>query len=82
MNKKSLANIKTHDDFIKFIKDLADDFENNPASWESQDVGSYLEALSAYAHDMKGYFTTNNLPLPEPSWKWFAEMLLIAKEYE
>ena len=53
-----LDNIKVTDrqTFIKFIDLLRKDFLENPESWENKTLSDFLEALSAYANDIQGYY--------------------------
>jgi hypothetical protein len=44
--------------------------------WENPDLGSFLEAMSAWTVDMR-----ERIP-DRPSWRTFADMLMAAKIYE
>ena len=78
-----LKNIKTKNDFINFIIALLSDFKTNTESWENQDIGSYLEAMSAWLQDSKGYYKNKGENEPEhPDWKMMAQILYAAKIYE
>lgn len=76
--------ICTREDFIRFLQDLATQYRTDPASWENQDLESFLEAMAAYARDIDGFY--KNLKLEEnpdePSWRVFSDILLGATIYE
>jgi hypothetical protein len=83
MNTEQIQNIRSKEDFIKFIGDLIVDLKTNPNNWENKTLGDYLEALQSWTEDMEGYYINNNLPVPENvSWKIFADMLMAATMYE
>ena len=42
--------------FIKFLDILRQDYLNNPYCWENKSLPDFLEALSAYAEDIQGYY--------------------------
>ena len=70
--------------FIKFLDLLRQDFLDNPESWEHNEIGSFLEALSAYSTDIQGYYdnTNQNMNANTPSWHTFADIFKGAKIYE
>jgi hypothetical protein len=84
--KDELYDIKVTDrqDFIKFLHLLREDFLNNKSDWENSDMASFLEALSAYAKDLQGYYNNSERKIDAdmPSWQAFADILLGAKIYE
>lgn len=83
MNTEQIQNIRSKEDFIKFIGDLIVDLKTNPNNWENKTLGDYLEALQSWTEDMEGYYINNNLPVPENvSWKIFADILMAATMYE
>lgn len=75
--------ISTREDFIAFVKALQNDFQNNPQSWENDNLKSFLEALGAWVKDMDGYYLNQGKPVPqEPTWKMLGDILLASKMYE
>ena len=75
--------INNREDLARFVRDLSEDCQNDPNSWENHDLSSFLAALSGWIMDMDGYFINRNQPVPEiPSWKTLAQMLTAAKQYE
>ncbi|WP_444921819.1 hypothetical protein ACJJID_05465 [Microbulbifer sp. CnH-101-G] len=87
MNKlnllENLNQIKTRDDFSKFVLDILNDYKNNSSSWENADLASFLEAIAAWADDMDGFYANQGEEIPENiHWKVFAEILYAARMYE
>jgi len=75
--------VRTREDLARFIQDLADDLRQNPGAWENRDLGSFLEALSAWVADMDGYHRNQGEPVPAiPEWRTIAAMLAAARVYE
>jgi hypothetical protein len=75
--------INSRADFVKFVRELATNFETSPEDWENNDLNSYLEAMAAWVEDMDGYYQNSGQPSPQqPSWKIMAEILLAARYYE
>ncbi|HEY5751397.1 MAG TPA: hypothetical protein VIU12_35305 [Chryseolinea sp.] len=80
MNTKE---IRSKEDFIKFVGDLILDLKTNPNTWENKNLDDYLEALQRWTGDMEGYYINNNLPVPENvNWRIFADILMAARMYE
>ena len=83
---ETLDNIKVTDrqTFIKFLDLLHKDFIDNPESWENKNLPDFLEALSAYANDIQGYYdnTKQNKSADKPDWATFADIFSGAKIYE
>ncbi len=76
--------VKDRQDFIKFLQLLHQDFINNPESWENQNLGDFLEALTAYAKDVQGYYDNMKLGIDadKPNWQTFSDILYGATIYE
>lgn len=70
--------------FIKFLNLLHKDFLDNPENWENKTLPDFLEALSAYAQDIQGYYdnTKQNINAEQPEWSTFADLFKGAKIYE
>jgi len=80
MNTKE---IRSKEDFIKFVGDLILDLKTNPNTWENKNLDAYLDALQRWTGDMEGYYINNNLPVPENvNWRIFADILMAARMYE
>jgi hypothetical protein len=82
----TVSNYKVTDrqTFIKFINLLRQDLMDNPESWENKKLDDFLEALSAYAEDIQGYYdnTKHNVNADEPNWQTFADIFKGASIYE
>ncbi len=70
--------------FIEFLKLLRKDFLDNSESWENKSLPDFLDALSAYAEDIQGYYnnTNQNINADTPDWSTFADIFKGAKTYE
>jgi hypothetical protein len=66
--------ISTKQQFVDFLKLLSNDFENNPDSWENNNLASYLDALYGYCYD--------TVEKDQLTWAEIANILLAAKVYE
>ncbi len=55
---KSPYDIEVNDrkTFIKFLNLLLEDFRINKNSWENNELGRFLEAMSGYANDIDVYY--------------------------
>ena len=75
--------ISSRQDFVAFVNALANDFRDNPSTWENDSLERFLEALGAWVEDMEGYYTNHGKPIPkQPDWKVVADMLMAARMYE
>jgi len=70
--------------FIKFLNILHKDFLDNPECWENRTLPEFLEALSAYAEDIQGYYDNMkiNINADKAGWQTFADIFKGAKIYE
>ena len=76
--------IVTRQDFSRFVDELSKDLEYSKHEWENDDLRQFLEAMSAYAIDVQGFYDNSGQDVDAnlPSWKTFAQILLGAKVYE
>lgn len=76
--------VNSRSSFAAFIELLREDFLQNPNEWENDTLGNFLEAMSAYAKDIQGYYNNFNLNInaDEAQWQVFADILRGAKVYE
>jgi hypothetical protein len=80
---KEISNVKTKEDFIKFLGMLALDYKNNTEQWESKGVESYLESIKSWVEDMEGYYKNKKLDVPTNiDWNFFANVFYVGKIYE
>jgi hypothetical protein len=78
-----VTKISTKGDFIKFLEVFLEDLKSNSNEWENTSLSSYIEAMAAWTDDMEGYYTNNNLEIPDNiNWKVFANILVAAAIYE
>jgi hypothetical protein len=70
--------------FIKFVNLLRQDFLANPHEWENNRLDIFLEAISAYARDIQGYYdnTGKTVDANKSDWQIFADILKGASVYE
>jgi hypothetical protein len=80
----STDKILTRQDFVNFVKDLADDFHLNKDKWENKDLQSFLAGLASYAEDLDGFYMNSGqeVKADTPSWKTFADIFMGARLYE
>lgn len=76
--------VKTREDFIRFLDLLLEDYQRSTNEWENNSLPSYLSALSAYSEDVDGYYHNFNIPFDPTtvSWGIFADLLRGAVVYE
>ena len=83
---KETANFEIHNrqTFIEFVEQLRRDFIENPDNWQNKTLPDFLDAVSAYAEDIQGYYdnTQQNINANEASWKLFADIFKGATMYE
>jgi hypothetical protein len=75
--------IDSREAFVAFLRSLFHDLQQRPGEWGNRDLGSFLEAMAAWAEDMDGYFHNQGESVPDqPTWKTLGQMLLAARVYE
>lgn len=75
--------MKTKEEFITFLTSLLQDYRQNGAAWENRTLEDFLEAMLAWTVDSDGYdINIDALPLSEPDWQRFADILRAATVYE
>lgn len=78
-----INNIKTKEDFIKFLHYLREDYKNNPDEWENPDLSRYLEAIMSFTEAVEQAYKNNDIKMEELSkWRIFADILYAGKIYE
>ncbi len=71
-----LGNIRSRDDFIAFMRLFS-------AAQQDTSVRDYLEALTAWAEDMDGYYKNADRKAPENiDWDLIASLLYAGSIYE
>lgn len=73
----------TRDDFIAFLECLRAEYQQNRSTWSNRDLGSFLDALAAWARDADGYYrNAGEAPDALSPWRVAAEAMLAARTYE
>ena len=70
--------------FISFIDALHSEYMSSGGTWENPTLDRFMEAMSAYAKDIQGYYnnTSQDINADFPSWKVFADILRGAAIYQ
>ncbi len=83
IEQETIANvakqIETEDEFVRFLHLLADDQRHHVDDWENDTLDRFLEAMSGYAQDTLKERASDT---QQPSWAFFAHLLLAARVYE
>lgn len=75
--------VKTQEEFVKFVRYLRDVYRNDPTRWENNTLESYLDALAGWVEDLEGVYQHWNREIPtDVSWSLIAKMLDAATVYE
>jgi len=85
MNEKlNVFKVTDRQTFISFLHLLHQDFLTNPENWEKKTLPDFLQALSAYAEDIQGYYGNMklNVNADKPDWSTFADIFKGAAIYE
>jgi hypothetical protein len=70
-------------DVARIIESMLSDLLAHPDEWENPTLDRFLEALAASLRGLPGLYANRGEQLPEdPSWKIFAEALVMATGYE
>lgn len=79
------APIETRADFVRFLREIAADYEQNPDRWEPDGIGDLLYRMAFYASQPLDGFTANMRPgesVEQASWRRFADIVAGARVYE
>ena len=78
-----IKNVKTKEDFLRFLEMLANDRKSNADEWENKNVEDYLLSIQSWTEDMEGYYDNNNIEVPQNvDWNFIATILYVGKIYE
>lgn len=70
-------------DLARVIQLMLSDLLAHPDEWENPTLDGFLEALEASLRGLPGLYANRGEQLPEdPTWKIFAEALVMASGYE
>jgi hypothetical protein len=75
--------VTSREELVAFVEALRDEYRDDPAAWENNNLSRFLDALAAWVADSPGYWANMELPEPEqPDWAWVALALRAASGYE
>ena len=75
--------IETREDLAVLIREMVDDLRAHPRDWENAELERYLSTLSTCCRDIAGGYRNQGLTVPEqPTWRFVAELLVMATGYE
>lgn len=78
-----IKNVKTKEDFLRFLEMLANDRKSNAEEWENKSVEDYLLSIQSWIEDMEGYYENNNIEVPQNiDWNFIANIFYAGKIYE
>jgi hypothetical protein len=82
-NVGDLNKISNHTDVAQVAERMLTDLRAHPAEWENPTLERFLEALAASLEGLPGLYANRGERFPEsPTWKIFAEALVMASGYE
>lgn len=80
---EAIESMTTREDFIRFVRELGENYRRDPESWENDNLGTYFDALAAWVEGMEGYYVNTGQSMPKnPDWKMMANILIAAKVFE
>ena len=80
---KEIDNVKTKEDFVKFLGLVAKDNIYKQKEWENKTIPEYLESIQSWIEDMDGYYKNNFLEVPtNVNWGFLATVFYVGKIYE
>jgi hypothetical protein len=83
MSDLDYETVKTKEDLIRFTAMLSEDYFKDPDSWENDNIGDFLESMSAWLADAEAIYSNNEMEFPKnPDWQLMAGMLIGGKYYE
>ncbi len=75
--------VRNRQDLVRFLKSFSADFATNRTAWNNADLASFLEAMSAWAQDMQGFYANRGeCPDSLPPWRIITDLLMAARVYE
>ncbi|MFE7974338.1 hypothetical protein [Streptomyces shenzhenensis] len=81
--REQAENVRTGDDFARFLTDALADVRNRPQDWENDTLERFLEAWAAWVVDMPGWYRNRGEQMPDqPTWNLLAAMVMAARVYE
>ena len=78
-----IEQVRTREDFVRFLHKLEEDSHINMDEWENKDIPSYLDSVSSWVEDMDGYYENMNIEPPKNvAWRFLATLFYVGKIYE
>lgn len=78
-----LGQVNSRPDVAQVVHRMLDDLLAHPDEWENPTLGRFLEALTASLEGLPRVYANRGEQFPEaPTWKVFAEALVMATGYE
>jgi hypothetical protein len=82
-NAGDLSQVSSHADVAQVAERMLADLRAHPAEWENPTLERFLDALAASLEGLPGLYANRDDHFPEPpTWKIFAEALVMASGYE
>lgn len=78
-----LDRVSTHTDVAAIVEEMLADLRANPTEWENPSLDRFLDALAASLEALSPLYANRGDQLPDqPTWRMFAEALVMATGYE
>ncbi|TDC37161.1 hypothetical protein E1211_11155 [Micromonospora sp. 15K316] len=78
-----LDKVNSLPDVARVVEEMLNDLREHPADWENPTLERFLDALSASLDALPRLYASRGTALPDqPTWKTFAEALVMASGYE
>jgi hypothetical protein len=75
--------VANHTDVAQIVAQMRADLDANPTAWENHDLARFLDALTGSLRAIGGLYINRGEQFPTaPTWKMFAEALVMATGYE
>jgi hypothetical protein len=75
--------VKTKEDFIRFLHELAKNHKDAQDEWKNKRLDGYLASMAQWVKERESNYEANNLQEPaDINWGFMANMFLAAKIYE
>jgi hypothetical protein len=72
-----------HTDVARIVAQMLADLDANPTAWENHDLGRFLDALTRSLRALPRLYANRGDQFPtSPTWRTFAEALVMATGYE
>ena len=80
---EALIEVQNKETFLKFMKELAKDFDTNPQEWDSITINAYLNGVQSWVHDMDGDYMNTGQEVPKDiNWNFIAVLFYVGKIYD